>query len=54
VLRTAITLGGKTLVFIALDLMSLDGKDLRAQPIDERRAALCRLPPATEITHSIQ
>jgi ATP-dependent DNA ligase len=31
------------LVFIAFDLMFLDGKDLRTAPLEERLAALRRL-----------
>jgi ATP-dependent DNA ligase len=33
------------LVFVAFDLILLDGKDLRAMPIEERRAQLRRLIP---------
>jgi ATP-dependent DNA ligase len=44
-LKGAIARGGHGLVFIAFDLMFLDGKDLRTAPIEERRAALRRLVP---------
>ena len=43
--NTAISLRGRGLVFVAFDLMFLDGKDLRALPIEERRAELRRLIP---------
>ena len=35
------------LVFVAFDLMFLDGKDLRALPIEERRAELRRPIPGS-------
>ena len=38
--KTAIALGGRGLVFIAFDLMFLDGKDLRTLTIEDRRAEL--------------
>ena len=38
--KTAISLRGRGLVFVAFDLMFLDGKDRRALPIEERRAEL--------------
>ena len=44
-MKTAIALRGRGLVFVAFDLMFLDGKDLRALPIEERRAELRRLIP---------
>jgi hypothetical protein len=44
-MRTAVALRGRGLVFVAFDLMFLDGKDLRALPIQERRAELRRLIP---------
>jgi ATP-dependent DNA ligase len=44
-MRTAIGLRGRGLVFIAFDLMFLDGKDLRALSLEERRAELRRLIP---------
>jgi ATP-dependent DNA ligase len=44
-MRTAVALRGRGLVFVAFDLMFLDGKDLRALPLEERRAKLRRLIP---------
>jgi bifunctional non-homologous end joining protein LigD len=38
--RTAVALRGRGLVFVAFDLTFLDGNDLRALPIEERRAEL--------------
>ena len=43
--KTAIALGGRGLVFIAFDLMFLDGKDLRTLTIEDRRAELRQLIP---------
>jgi bifunctional non-homologous end joining protein LigD len=44
-MTTAVALRGRGLVFVAFDLMFLDGKDLRAVPIEERRAELrCLIP----------
>jgi ATP-dependent DNA ligase len=43
--KTAIGLRGRGLVFIAFDLMFLNGRDLRTAPIEERRAELRRLIP---------
>jgi ATP-dependent DNA ligase len=43
--KTAISLGGRGLVFIAFDLMFLDGKDLRTLPIEDRRTELRQLIP---------
>lgn len=43
--KTAISLGGRGLVFIAFDLPFLDGRDLRGAPLEERRGALHRLIP---------
>jgi hypothetical protein len=43
--NTAISLRGRGLVFVAFDLMFLDGKDLRALAVQERRAELRRLIP---------
>ena len=43
--KTAISLGGRGLVFIAFDLMFLDGKDLRTLTIEDRRAELRQLIP---------
>src|SRR5215472_5197275 len=39
------SLRGRGLVFVAFDLMFLDGKDLQTLPIEERRAELRRLIP---------
>jgi bifunctional non-homologous end joining protein LigD len=44
-IKNAIALGGRGLVFIAFDLMFLDGRDLRAATLEERRTALRRLIP---------
>jgi ATP-dependent DNA ligase len=44
-MRTAIALRGRGLVFVAFDLMFLDDEDLRALPLEERRAELRRLIP---------
>jgi ATP-dependent DNA ligase len=44
-MRTAVGLRGRGLVFVAFDLMYRDGKDLRALPLEERRAELRRLMP---------
>jgi ATP-dependent DNA ligase len=44
VMKTAI---GRELVFIAFDLIFLDGQDLRRAPIEERRARLRGLIPAS-------
>src|SRR5262249_4676186 len=41
--KGAIARGGRGLLFIAFDLLFLDGRDLRAVPIEERRAKLRRL-----------
>jgi ATP-dependent DNA ligase len=43
--KAAIARRGRGQAFAAFDLMFLDGKDLRAQPIEERRAELRRLIP---------
>jgi len=43
--KTAIALRGRGLVFMAFDLMFLDGKDLRVLALEERRAELRRLIP---------
>jgi bifunctional non-homologous end joining protein LigD len=45
--KTGIALGGRGLVFIAFDLLFLDGKDLRAAPIEDRREKLRRLVPTS-------
>jgi hypothetical protein len=44
-MRTAVALRGRGLVFVAFDLMFLNDEDLRALPIEERRAELRRLIP---------
>jgi ATP-dependent DNA ligase len=44
-IQAAIGLGGRGLVFIAFDLMFLDGRDLRCLSIEERRAELRHLIP---------
>jgi DNA ligase D-like protein (predicted ligase) len=44
-MRTAIALRGRGLVFVAFDLIFLNGRDIRALPIEERRAELRRLIP---------
>jgi ATP-dependent DNA ligase len=44
-IKTAIALRGRGLVFVAFDLIFLDGRDLRAVPLEERRAELRRLIP---------
>ena len=43
--KSAISLGGRGLLFIAFDLLFLDGSDLRAVRLEERRAELCRQIP---------
>ena len=43
--KTAISLRGRGLVFIAFDLMFLDGRDLRGVALEEHRAELRRLIP---------
>jgi ATP-dependent DNA ligase len=43
--KAGISLRGRGLVFMAFDLMFLDGKDLRALPVEERRAELRRMIP---------
>jgi ATP-dependent DNA ligase len=35
--------GAESAAFVAFDLMSLEGDDLRLRPLEERRAALSRL-----------
>ena len=45
--RVAIGNRGKGLVFVAFDLPFLDGKDLRSAPLEERRALLRKLIPAS-------
>jgi DNA ligase D-like protein (predicted ligase) len=44
-MRTAVALGGRSLVFVAFDLMFLNDKDHRTLPLEERRAELRRLIP---------
>ena len=44
-IKRAISRGGRDLVFVAFDLVFLDGKDFRTSPLDERRELLRRLLP---------
>ena len=45
-MRSAMRLQPERLVFVAFDLIHLDGEDLRFRPLIERRATLERLVPA--------
>jgi bifunctional non-homologous end joining protein LigD len=45
--KTAIGLGGRGLVFIAFDLLFLNGRDLRGIGLEDRRKELRRLIPAS-------
>ncbi|MHA1554721.1 MAG: non-homologous end-joining DNA ligase, partial [Alphaproteobacteria bacterium] len=55
-LREALSAGGQGITYRAFDLLSLDGKDLRATPLIKRKKALQRLlvdqPPAGPIVYS--
>jgi len=55
-LRTALSNGGGGIVYRAFDLLSLDGTDLRARPLLERKARLGELlvdqPPAGPLFYS--
>ena len=47
-IKAAIARGGRGLVFVAFDLLFLDGKDLRSTTLEERRSRLERLLPLTD------
>jgi bifunctional non-homologous end joining protein LigD len=40
--------GGEQASFVAFDILSLDGEDLRQRPLEERREALAHLVPGTD------
>ena len=54
-IKRAISRGGRDLVFVAFDLVFLDGKDFRTSPLDERREQLRRtLAEAAQVAPPVQ